>query len=164
MSYSARLACRFWKVTIMAVIPTSDRAPARAGSDAASSREAFILLRSVFTVAPVLFGLDKFTNLLTDWPDYLAPWINDIVPGTAQEAMYAVGVVEILAGIVVAVAPRYGGLLVAAWLAGIIVNLLTIPDYYDIALRDFGLLVAALALWRLAVARGAVTRRATAER
>jgi len=105
----------------------------------------------VFTVAPVLFGLDKFTNLLTDWTDYLAPWMNDIVPGTAQQAMYAVGVVEILAGVTVALAPRYGGLLVAAWLAGIILNLLTIPDYYDVALRDFGLLVAALALARLAV-------------
>jgi hypothetical protein len=105
----------------------------------------------VFTVAPVLFGLDKFTNLLTDWPGYLAPWVNDIVPGTAQQAMYVVGVVEILAGVTVALAPRYGGLLVAAWLAGIIINLLTIPDYYDVALRDFGLLVAALALARLAV-------------
>ena len=100
----------------------------------------------------MLFGLDKFTNLLTDWTEYLAPWVNDIVPGTAQNAMYVVGVVEILAGITVALAPRYGGLLVAAWLAGIIINLLTIPDYYDVALRDFGLLVAALALSRLAVA------------
>ena len=115
------------------------------------SYQAFMLLRTVFTVAPVLFGLDKFTNLLTDWPGYLAPWIDDIAPGTAQQAMYAVGVVEIVAGLVVAVMPRYGGLLVAAWLAGIIVNLLTIPGFYDVALRDFGLLVAALALARLAV-------------
>jgi len=112
--------------------------------------QAFLLLRTVFTVAPILFGLDKFTNLLVDWPDYLAPWINDIVPGDAQQAMYAVGVIEIVAGIVVAVMPRYGGLLVAVWLAGIIINLLTIPDYYDIALRDFGLIVAAVALSRLA--------------
>ncbi|MGH8827637.1 MAG: hypothetical protein ACRDVZ_08595, partial [Jiangellaceae bacterium] len=82
---------------------------------------------------------------------YLAPWINDIVPGTAQQAMYAVGVIEIVAGIVVALSPKWGGLLVTAWLAGIILNLLTIPDYYDVALRDFGLLVAALALSRLAV-------------
>lgn len=116
--------------------------------------QAFVLLRTVFTVAPVLFGLDKFTNLLTEWPGYLAPWIDDIVPGTAQQAMYAVGVVEIVAGLVVAVLPRYGGLLVAAWLAGIIVNLLTIPGFYDVALRDFGLLVAALALSRLAVRHG----------
>ena len=113
--------------------------------------QAFLALRTTFVVAPILFGLDKFANLLTDWPRYLAPWINDIVPGSAQQAMYAVGVVEIVAGLAVAVLPRYGALLVAAWLAGIIVNLLTIPGFYDIALRDFGLLVAALALSRLAV-------------
>jgi hypothetical protein len=112
--------------------------------------QAFFLLRTVFTVAPIVFGLDKFANLLTDWPAYLAPWIDDLVPGTAQQAMYAVGVVEVLAGVAVAVAPRFGAWLVAGWLAGIIVNLLTIPGYYDIALRDFGLLVAAVALARLA--------------
>jgi hypothetical protein len=117
-----------------------------------ASRQAFLLLRTVFTVAPVLFGLDKFTNVLTDWTQYLAPWINDIVPGSAQQAMYAVGVVEILAGIAVAIAPRFGAYLVTAWLAGIIVNLITLGDYYDVALRDFGLLVGALALARLAVA------------
>lgn len=113
--------------------------------------QAFMLLRTVFTVAPILFGLDKFTNLLTEWPGYLAGWIDDIVPGTAQQAMYAVGVIEIVAGVAVAVMPRFGALLVAAWLAGIIVNLLTIPGFYDVALRDFGLLVGALALARLAV-------------
>ena len=113
--------------------------------------QAFLLLRTVFTVAPVVFGLDKFANLLTDWPQYLAPWIDDIVPGTAQQAMYAVGVVEVLAGVLVAVAPRIGAWVVAAWLAGIILNLLTIPGFYDIALRDFGLFVGAVALGRLAV-------------
>jgi uncharacterized membrane protein len=116
------------------------------------SRQAFLLLRTVFTVAPIVFGLDKFANALTDWPAYLAPLVNDIVPGTAQQAMYVVGVVEIIAGVVVALLPRYGALLVAAWLAGIIVNLLLITGYYDIALRDFGLLIAAVALSRLAVA------------
>jgi uncharacterized membrane protein len=116
------------------------------------SRQAFLLLRTVFTVAPIVFGLDKFANALTDWPAYLAPLVNDIVPGTAQQAMYVVGVVEIIAGVVVALLPRYGALLVAAWLAGIIVNLLLIPGYYDIAVRDFGLLIAAVALSRLAVA------------
>jgi hypothetical protein len=116
------------------------------------ARQAFLLLRTAFTVAPIVFGLDKFTNLLTDWPAYLAPWIDDLVPGTAQQAMYAVGVVEVLAGVVVAVAPRIGGWLVAAWLAGIIVNLLTIPGFYDVALRDVGLLAGAVALARLAVA------------
>jgi hypothetical protein len=113
--------------------------------------QAFMLLRTVFTVAPILFGLDKFANILVEWPGYLAGWINDIVPGTAQQAMYAVGVIEIVAGIAVAVLPRFGGLLVAAWLAGIIINLLTIPGFYDVALRDFGLLVGAVALARLAV-------------
>jgi len=131
------------------------RSDARAGLLAAApARQAFLLLRTVFTVAPILFGLDKFTNLLADWPRYLAPAIDDIVPGTAQQAMYAVGVVEILAGLVVALVPRFGGLLVAAWLAGIIVNLLMLGDDYDVALRDFGLLVSALALARLAVSEG----------
>lgn len=113
--------------------------------------QAFLALRTVFTVAPILFGLDKFANLLTDWPTYLASWIDGIVPGTAQQAMYAVGVIEIVAGVAVALIPRFGAWLVAAWLLGIIVNLLTIPGFYDVALRDFGLLVGAVALARLAV-------------
>jgi hypothetical protein len=118
----------------------------------APARQAFIMLWAVFTVAPILFGLDKFAKVLTDdWPGYLAPWVNDIIPGTGQQAMYAVGVVEIIAGLLVAVMPRLGGYVVALWLAGIIVNLVTMGDYYDIALRDFGLLVGALALARLAV-------------
>lgn len=112
--------------------------------------QAFVILRTAFTVAPILFGLDKFANLLVDWPVYLAPWIDDIVPGSAQTAMYAVGVIEIVAGVVVGLAPRFGGWLVAGWLAGIIVNLLTVPGHYDIALRDFGLLLGAVALARLA--------------
>ena len=116
----------------------------------AGARQAFLLLRTAFTVAPILFGLDKFTNLMTDWTAYLAPWIDDLVPGTAQQAMYAVGVTEVVAGLLVAVAPRIGGVVVAAWLAGIIVNLLTLDDYYDVALRDVGLLAAAVALSRLA--------------
>jgi hypothetical protein len=116
--------------------------------------EAYLLLRAAFTVAPILFGLDKFFNWTVDWPDYLAPWVNDIVPGSAQDFMYFVGVVEIAAGIIVAFAPRIGAYVVAAWLAGIIVNLLTVdpPTYYDIALRDFGLMLAALTLGRLAQA------------
>ena len=122
--------------------------------------QAFLLLRTVFTVAPILFGLDKFANLLTDWPRYLAPWIDGIVPGSAQQAMYAVGVVEIVAGVLVALMPRFGAWVVAAWLVGIIVNLLTVPGFYDVALRDFGLLVAAVALARLSVryAPGRTTR------
>jgi uncharacterized membrane protein YphA (DoxX/SURF4 family) len=122
------------------------------------AHQAFLLLRTVFTVAPIAFGLDKFVNLLTDWPQYLAGWIDDIVPGTAQQAMYAVGVVEVLAGVLVAVAPRIGAWVVAAWLGGIIVDLLTGPGFYDVALRDFGLLVGAVALGRLAVRYAPVTR------
>src|SRR6185312_12719390 len=81
--------------------------------------QAFALLRIGFTVAPILFGLDKFTNWLVDWRIYLAPQIDDIIPGNAHQAMLVVGVIEIVAGIVVAVRPRFGGYLVAAWLAGI---------------------------------------------
>jgi hypothetical protein len=129
---------------------TSTSTTARSATLSDPGYQAFLLLRTVFSVAPTLFGLDKFANLLVPWPSYLAPWIDDIVPGTAQQAMYAVGVIEIVAGLVVAVAPRLGGWLVAAWLAGIIANLLTFPGFFDIALRDFGLLVGAVALTRLA--------------
>ena len=116
--------------------------------------QGYSLLRLGFTVAPILFGLDKFFNVMVDWPRYLAPWINDMVPGTAQQFMYSVGVVEIVAGIAVALAPWFGGYLVAAWLGGIIVNLLTVSPtkYYDVALRDLGLLFGALTLARLASA------------
>src|SRR4029453_4013285 len=109
--------------------------------------QAFLILRTGFVVAPILFGLDKFTNLLADWTTYLAPGIDRLVPGSASGAMLAVGVVEIVAGL-----PKVGGYLVAAWLAGIIANLLLLGDHYDVALRDFGLLLAALALARLATA------------
>jgi hypothetical protein len=112
--------------------------------------QAFALLRIAFTVAPIAFGLDKFFNVMVDWPIYLAPWINDIAPGSGQDFMYVVGAIEILAGVIVALKPRYGGYVVAAWLAGIVLNLLTASGYYDIALRDFGLMLAALTLARLA--------------
>lgn len=114
--------------------------------------QAFWLLRIGFTVAPILFGIDKFFNWTVHWPDYLAGWINNIMPGSAQDFMYFVGVVEIAAGLIVAVAPVIGAPLVAAWLAGIVINLLTNnpPEYYDIALRDFGLMLGALTLTRLA--------------
>jgi len=129
--------------------------PAIARSDARladPAYQAFTLLRVGFTVAPILFGLDKFLDWLVDWRIYLAPEINDLIPGTAHQAMLIVGVVEIVAGLVVAVRPRFGGYLVAAWLAAIIVNLLLQAEYYDVALRDFGLLIGALALARLATA------------
>ena len=112
--------------------------------------QAFTLLRIGFTVAPILFGLDKFLDWLVDWRIYLAPEINDLVPGNAHQAMLAVGVIEIVAGLVVALRPKFGGYLVAAWLAGIIANLLLLGDFYDIVLRDFGLSLGALALSFLA--------------
>lgn len=122
--------------------------PARALASA-PERQAFLLLRTVFTVAPILFGLDKFTSVLTDWTMYLAPVVTDVVPLPAQTFMYVVGVVEIAAGLAVALKPRFGSLLVAVWLLGIIVNLIILGNFYDVALRDFGLLVGALALNRL---------------
>jgi len=135
--------------------PTAAAGPV--GESAAVStaaHQAFWLLRIGFTVAPILFGLDKFFNWSVEWPDYLASWINDIMPGSAQDFMYFVGGVEILAGILVLLAPRIGAFVVAAWLGGIVVNLLTYdaPTYYDIALRDFGLMLGALTLGRLALA------------
>jgi len=112
--------------------------------------QAFMLMRLTFTVAPIAFGLDKFWNQMVYWPKYLAPWINNIVPGNGQDFMYVVGVVEIVAGIVVLLKPRYGAYLVAAWLAGIVTNLFSYPGWYDIAVRDFGLMLAAITLARLA--------------
>src|SRR5919107_1952659 len=115
-----------------------DRATANAPADWSDPRyQAFSLLRLAFTVAPIAFGLDKFFNVLVDWPTYLAPWINDIAPGSGQDFMYFVGVVEIVAGVLVALKPRYAAYVVAAWLAGIIVHLLTPPGFYDIAPRHF---------------------------
>jgi hypothetical protein len=119
---------------------------------------AYLMLRLAFTVAPIAFGLDKFFNVLVDWPTYLAPWINDIAPGTGQEFMYVVGATEILAGVIVGLRPRYGAYVVAGWLAGIIVNLLTASGFYDVALRDFGLMLGALGLARLASVYDTATR------
>jgi hypothetical protein len=126
-----------------------------------AARQAFLMLRIAFTVAPILFGLDKFAEVLTDdWSRYLSSEFNSILPGSADDAMYIVGVVEVVAGLVVAVAPRYGSLLVAGWLGGIILNLLLVGGYGDIALRDFGLLLAALTLARLAWSELGSTSRA----
>jgi uncharacterized membrane protein YphA (DoxX/SURF4 family) len=114
--------------------------------------QAFALLRIGFTVLPIVMGIDKFSNTLVNWENYLAPWIHDLSPLSALHTMHVVGVIEIVAGVLVALKPRYFAYLVAAWLGGIVINLLTNdpPRYYDIALRDFGLLLAALTLTRLA--------------
>jgi hypothetical protein len=135
----------------MASSTVPSQAAAPTGTERAG-REAFLILRTAFTVAPILFGLDKFTNVMTDWPKYLAVQFDDLIPGTAHQAMLAVGVIEIVAGLLVAWRPRIGAYVVALWLAGIIVNLLVLGGYGDVALRDFGLLLGALALARLAPA------------
>src|SRR6476646_80987 len=107
--------------------PTAAAAPL-AGRDA--GYDAFLMLRIAFAVAPIAFGLDKFFNVLTDWPQYLAGWVDDLMPGSAQDFMYAVGAIEIFAGLLVALRPRYGAPVVVLWLAGIIFTLLTGPGYY----------------------------------
>ena len=138
--------------------PRRDRAASANGAGTAAAPgdlrdarfQAFALLRVAFTVAPIAFGLDKFFNVMVDWPVYLAPWINDVAPGSGQDLMYVVGVIEVLAGVIVALRPRVGAYVVAGWLGAIIVNLLTYSGFYDIALRDFGLMLGALTLARLA--------------
>ena len=114
--------------------------------------QAFWLLRIGLTVAPILFGLDKFAHVLVDWDMYLAPEFTDLFNAEAHTLMYIVGAIEVVAGLAVLLRPRFGGYLVAAWLTGIIVNLLMMADYYDVALRDLGLALAALTLARLATA------------
>ena len=121
--------------------------------------QAFWLLRIGLTVAPILFGLDKFAHVLVDWDTYLAPEFTDLFNARAHTVMYFVGAIEIIAGVVVLVRPRVGGYLVAAWLTGIIVNLLMMADFYDVALRDFGLVLAGLTLARLATAFPTHSRR-----
>jgi uncharacterized membrane protein YphA (DoxX/SURF4 family) len=130
--------------------PSAEAAPGLNAGWHDARYQAFALLRIAFIVAPIAFGVDKFFNILAEWPLYLAPWINDIAPGSGQDFMYLVGAIEILAGVAVAIKPRYGAYVVAGWLAGIVINLLTASGYYDIALRDFGLMLAALTLARLA--------------
>ena len=127
-----------------------------AGTDLASSTEAmtgskqaYKILQLGFTVAPIAFGLDKFTHLLVDWDKYLPPLVNNLVGGHGHQLMLAVGVIEVVAGIGVALKPRIFAYVVTAWLFVIIANLLLTGQYFDIALRDFGLALGALALARL---------------
>ena len=122
-------------------------------------RQAYELLHWGFVAAPVLAGLDKFANLLTNWDAYLAPPIARILGSAAHSFMLVVGVIEIAAGLLVAIRPRLGGYVVAGWLGAIILNLLMTGRYFDIALRDFGLMLGALALARLAQAQHEATKR-----
>lgn len=112
--------------------------------------QAYQILHLGFTVAPILAGIDKFFHLLCNWDQYLPPWMANLSPVGGHNLMLAVGVIEAAAGILVALKPRLGAPVVAAWLCLIIVNLITMASYLDVALRDLGLALGALALWRLA--------------
>jgi hypothetical protein len=119
-------------------------------SDASSpAYQAYQILHFGFTVAPIVAGVDKFLHLLTNWDQYLPPVVNRMLGGHGHEFMYVVGVIEVIAGIGVFLKPKIFAYVVAAWLGVIIVNLLLIPGYFDIALRDLGLMLGALALGRL---------------
>jgi len=111
--------------------------------------QAFLILRTGFTVAPIVAGLDKFFHLLVNWDQYLPAFVNNMTGGHGHELMLAVGVIEIVAGLGVAFKPRIFAYVVSAWLLLIVANLLMIPGYFDVALRDFGLSLGALALARL---------------
>lgn len=113
------------------------------------SYQAYQILRLILTIAPIAAGADKFLHVLVNWDKYVSPLFASLSPVPVHTMMLAVGVVEIVAGLIVAFAPRIGAWVVAAWLWAIILNLLAIPGYFDIALRDFGLSMAAVALARL---------------
>ena len=135
-----------------AVAVGSSDAAVKSSSSTLATRPAYqsyMLLHAGFAVLPIVAGLDKFLHLLVNWDQYLAPLATQVVPVSAHTFMLVVGVVEVAAGLLVAVRPRIGAYVVALWLWGIIGNLLLIPGYYDVALRDFGLSLGALALARL---------------
>lgn len=113
--------------------------------------QAYRILHAGFTALPIIAGLDKFTHILVNWDMYLAPVVARISPIPAHTLMLIIGVIEIVAGILVAIKPRIGAYVVAAWLCGIIINLLLVSGYYDVALRDFGLSLGAIALGRLSI-------------
>lgn len=124
-------------------------APRSAAATATPSHQAYQILHIGFVAAPVIAGIDKFFHVLVNWDQYLAPVIARISPLDGHGLMLAVGIIEIVAGLLVAVRPRIGAYVVALWLWGIIINLLLLHNYYDVALRDFGLSLGALALARL---------------
>ncbi len=129
--------------------PTTTDSFTTAGVEAEPTYQAYQILHLAFTVAPIVAGLDKFFNFLVNWEQYLPPFVNNLVGGHGHELMLVVGVIEIIAGLGTYFKPRVFAYVVSAWLLLIIVNLLMIPGYYDVALRDFGLALGALALARL---------------
>jgi hypothetical protein len=126
--------------------PTTSRASSASGRPA---YQAYLVLYVGFVALPIVAGLDKFLHILVNWDQYLAPVVTQIIPVSGHTFMLVVGVIEIVAGVLVAVRPQIGAYVVVLWLWGIIVNLLLIPGFYDVALRDFGLSLGALALARL---------------
>lgn len=141
------------------VLRILDAPPSRSPDLSDPGFQAFLILRVAFVVAPILFGLDKFFNWMTPWPKYLWVGFVNFLPGNAHQIMEGVGVLEMVAGVLVLLLPRVAPYVVAAWLGGIVTDLVIRSAaigghtlvYWDIALRDFGLLLAALALGRLAV-------------
>lgn len=130
----------------------TNAAPATARVSSAVSQpayQAYLILYAGYAALPILAGLDKFLHLLVNWDQYLAPVVTRMLPVSGHTFMLAVGVIEMAAGVLVVLRPRIGAYVVALWLWGIIVNLLLVPGFYDIALRDFGLSLGALALARL---------------
>ena len=131
------------------VVMTGTESAFASRAQARPTYQAYQILHLGFVVAPVIAGLDKFSHFLVNWDMYLAPVIARLSPIGGHGLMLAIGVIEIVAGILVAIKPRIGAYVVSAWLLGIVINLLLIPGYFDIALRDFGLSLGALALGRL---------------
>ena len=130
--------------------PRISRTKSQTSTDVSGTAyQAYQILHVGFVVAPIVAGLDKFFNLLVNWEQYLPPFVNRMVGGHGHELMLVVGVIEIIAGLGVLFKPKFFAYVVSAWLLMIVVNLLMIPGYYDIALRDFGLALGALALARL---------------
>ena len=143
-------------------IPSGTPNPAHAGfsgSMAQPARQAYLMLYAGFVALPIVAGVDKFFHVLVNWDQYLTPLVTRVLPITAHQFMLVVGVIEIVAGLLVAVKPQIGAYVVALWLWGIILNLLLVPGFYDVALRDFGLSLGALALARLSRAFGSVFHR-----
>ncbi len=136
-------------ISSSARVASIDGIDSQSVSAASPSYQAFLILRTGFTVAPIVAGLDKFFNLLVNWEQYLPGFVSNLTGGHGHELMLAVGVIEIIAGLGVAFKPRLFAYVVSAWLLLIVANLLMIPGYFDVALRDFGLSLGALALARL---------------
>jgi hypothetical protein len=143
-----------WRYDMYATVPTTARREAAASRAAATYRrpayQAYLILYAGFVALPVIAGLDKFLHLLVNWDQYLPARIADLLPVSGHTFMLGVGVIEIAAGILVALWPRVGAVVVALWLWGIILSLMLVPGFYDVALRDVGLSLGALALTRLA--------------